>query len=402
MAGLLKKCLVLRLTPLCSHIGVKVTFSSSPLLQRLVRLEDPKLLQTACFLSHERRPKLKCTPNLHHVASFHCGKSLMSEFQINAPERHHSDDIVTYVKDEGDLQRLLGNLTQLLSTPDFAKKVKISAEDAKSKIEELTRLLLSFRADPKNIFRFLDSNPRVLNSNWDVLIGNIRYLNELQVFSNRILLVLDRNPKLFSARLNDLKERIRRLRKLGLREGGLQRVIITFPTILTLKQVRLNAAISKLRACHFASKQIATVIINAPQVLDAEPSDIERRFQYVYYMMGLTNQEDMVSANIFKYSLSHTRQRHILLERLGKYEMPDKKGQTRIDNPKLSRIVDCTDSRFAQRCAGIDLEEFEMFVKNLEAEDEVALDEEDEGRNEDLENEETDDELSDYDYTKDK
>ncbi len=222
--------------------------------------------------------------NVHHSAFFHCGTNLTSEIQRDA-QTHNGDDVVTYIKDERDLQRLLSDLTKLLISPEFAK-VKNSTEDAESKIEEITRLLVSFRADPKNIFRFLHSNPRVLNANWNVLIGNVRYLSELQLFGNRILLVLDRNPKVFSVRLDQLKERIRRLRKLGLREGSLQRVIITFPTILTLKKVRLNAVISKLRDCHFTSKQIATVIINAPQVLDAEPADIGKEMVPLPFISG--------------------------------------------------------------------------------------------------------------------
>ncbi|XP_038066013.1 transcription termination factor 4, mitochondrial-like [Patiria miniata] len=302
-----------------------------------------------------------------------------------------SDDIVTFIKDDEDLERFLKHVTELLSTPDFSK-VKIAKEDAESKVEELARRLTDMKAEPRNIYAFLRSNPRVLNTRWDVLMQNIQYLDELRLFGNRALLVLDRSPKIWNAGLELLQQRVRRLRKLGLTEGSLQRVITAWPGVLTLKKNRLNGSHEMLKKCQFSGRQITEIIISSPQVLDSEPADIEHRFQYVYFSMGLQSQADMVQANLFKYPLEHIQRRHLVLEKLGIYEMPNKQGKTRVDNPKLCRIVDCPDARFAEKCAGISLEEFQMFGRNLE---------EEARRKEDGEaGDETDEELVDYDDTR--
>ncbi|XP_022101330.1 transcription termination factor 4, mitochondrial-like isoform X1 [Acanthaster planci] len=298
-------------------------------------------------------------------------------------------DMVTFIRDDNDLERFLGHITDLLSTPDFSK-VRIPVEEAKTRAEELVHRLLEMKADPRNIYAFLCSKPRVLSAQQDALMQNLQFLEELRVVGNQALLVLDRNPKVWGADEAVLRDRVRRLRKLGLVEGSLQKVITNWPAILTLRKSRLNGSIDMLRKCQFSGRQITAIVISSPQVLDSQPADIELRFQYVYFTMGLQKQADMVQANLFKYSLEHIRCRHLVLERLGVYQLPSKPGGTRADNPKLCRIVDCTDARFAQKCAGISPEEYETFQRNLE--DEAKRD--DEGDTE----EETDEGFVDYDH----
>ena len=89
------------------------------------------------------------------------------------------------------------------------------------------------------------------------------------------------------------------------------------------------------------------------------------KFQYVFFRMGITDNAEMTQAKIFKYPLAHIRCRHLALERLGLYAPPDNRGCFSTKNPKLTRIVDSTDNRFAEKVADISVEELQAFGRTL-------------------------------------
>lgn len=98
--------------------------------------------------------------------------------------------------------------------------------------------------------------------------------------------------------------------------------------------------------------------------------------------MGVTDYKEILKAKIFKHSYEHIRLRHLLLERLGLYQVPDKHGKTKIRNPSLCRIIDSTDKRFASSCANISVEQLKTFAEmlkeeKLEEDDENFTDDED-------------------------
>lgn len=115
-------------------------------------------------------------------------------------------------------------------------------------------------------------------------------------------------------------------------------------------------------------------------------------------MMGVTDYKEILKAKIFNYTHEHIRLRHLVLERLGLYQVPDKHGRTKIRNPSLCRIVDSTDKRFATACAGISLEEYNAFSESLKAE--IAEKEEDELQSDEDEEEEEEEETDGFEGEK--
>jgi mTERF domain-containing protein len=85
--------------------------------------------------------------------------------------------------------------------------------------------------------------------------------------------------------------------------------------------------------------------------------------------MGLTHL-DIVRTNFLQYSITKIKQRHIYLERLGRYQTPDKKGQTQIPNPSLRNILRVSEAEFLARTACSSVEEFQVFKKLLDQEEE--------------------------------
>lgn len=91
--------------------------------------------------------------------------------------------------------------------------------------------------------------------------------------------------------------------------------------------------------------------------------------QYAYFRMGVKH-ADVVRTDFLQYSITKTRQRHTFLERLGRYQTPDKKGQTQVPNPPVRDILRVSEAEFLARTACSSAEEFEVFKKLLAREEE--------------------------------
>lgn len=103
---------------------------------------------------------------------------------------------------------------------------------------------------------------------------------------------------------------------------------------------------------------------------------------------------DIVKTDLLQYPVTKIKQRHVFLERLGRYQTPDKKGQTQVPNPLLKDILRVSEAEFLARTAVSSAEEFEVFKKLFAREeeesegcvaDEESPDEEEEGQKEEQE-----------------
>jgi len=79
---------------------------------------------------------------------------------------------------------------------------------------------------------------------------------------------------------------------------------------------------------------------------------------------------DVVRTDFLQYSMTKIKQRHVFLERLGRYQTPDKKGQTQVPSPLLKDILRVSEAEFLARTACSSAEEFEVFKKLFAREEE--------------------------------
>ncbi|XP_037378087.1 transcription termination factor 4, mitochondrial [Talpa occidentalis] len=183
---------------------------------------------------------------------------------------------------------------------------------------------------------------------------------------------LTRSPALLGLPLPQLRRRSGHLRKLGLGEGKLKRVLSCCPEVLSMPQRDLDAVLAVLRdKCLFSAQQVTELLHRCPHVLRADPTELEYKFQYAHFRLGLKH-ADVVKTDVLQYSMAKVRQRHVFLERLGRYQTPDKKGQTRIPNPPLKDILRVSEAEFLARTAHAPAEEFEVFKKLLAREEAEA------------------------------
>ncbi|KAA0718712.1 Transcription termination factor 4, mitochondrial [Triplophysa tibetana] len=206
-----------------------------------------------------------------------------------------------------------------------------------------------------------------------------------------ILKIMQKCPEMYSLKGAEIQQRIDNLRKLGLVEGSLQRVISHYPKVMVLPIKRVNMVSRLLKEkCHVTVQQVTDILRDSPEVLEEDLARLEYKFQYAYFRMGV-RQAEMVKAKMFRLTLSMLRCRHCFLERRGLYQTPDKKGQTLILNPLLKDFICVSEETYLTQVAMATAEEFHVFCKLIERE------QEEEFSNEEQELDDDDDDDDDYD-----
>ncbi|XP_054426396.1 transcription termination factor 4, mitochondrial [Pteronotus mesoamericanus] len=203
------------------------------------------------------------------------------------------------------------------------------------------------------------------------LLDIVSELILLGVNPEPVYVALKKSPQLLTLPVMHVRKRSSYLRKLGLEEGKLKRVLHCCPEVFSMHHRDVESIIRVLREkCLFTAQQVTEILYRCPHVLRADPGELEYKFQYAYFRMGVKH-ADVVRTGFLQYPISKTRERHTFLERLGRYQTPDKKGQTQVPNPLLKDILRVSEAEFLARTACSSAEEFEVFKKLLAREQEA-------------------------------
>ncbi|XP_003218360.2 transcription termination factor 4, mitochondrial isoform X1 [Anolis carolinensis] len=276
----------------------------------------------------------------------------------------------------------------ITSSPVVHKK---SADVDYLKLGKVTHSFLDMGFSPSQITDLFSLQPRLPPQ---IRLSVVSELLLLGLNTDSLLKALQKKPELLKMPANRLRDRADLLRKLGIQEEGLNHVAVHFPSIFTLPQKKIEALEHLLREkCLFTVEQVSKILQTCPDMLLEELSDVEYKFQFAYFRMGV-KQREILNSGFFQASLTEIKNRVIFLERLGLYQTPDKKGQTLIVNPKLKGIIRASENDFVTRIACSTMEEYEIFKKLLVREEEQNWEKEEAMKIEllDLEN---DDEASD-------
>ncbi|KAF3699295.1 Transcription termination factor 4 [Channa argus] len=212
-----------------------------------------------------------------------------------------------------------------------------------------------------------------------------------------VLKVLQKCPELYTVKESQLQQRIGNLRKVGFVEGSLQRLVVYYPQILTVPVKTIKNVVLFLREkCLFTVQQVTDILRDSPAIVQEDLGQVEYKFQYVYFRMGV-KQAEMVKSRLFRFKLDEVRCRHCFLERRGLYETPDKKGQTFIINPKLDSFLKVAQDTFLTEVAKASAEEYSVFQRLMAREwqeedrhhSRIEADSDDEEVEEDEDDEET-------------
>ncbi|XP_068136733.1 transcription termination factor 4, mitochondrial isoform X2 [Hyperolius riggenbachi] len=217
-------------------------------------------------------------------------------------------------------------------------------------------------------------------------MSTITELSVIGLYPKQILKILEEKPEIMRATAKEVRDKADTLRRLGLGEGSLQNAVVRCPALMSIPRSHLLAAVQCLKTrCQFSSQQVLKILRTTPEALSQDPKYLHEVFQYVYFRMG-GKHVDMISSGIFQSPLHEIRVRHEFLERLGKFQPPNKKGLCPPTNPKLKEVMQLSEGDFLSHIAHSSPIEFSVFCKILAREEqenaEDAEDEQDESTEE--------------------
>jgi hypothetical protein len=139
--------------------------------------------------------------------------------------------------------------------------------------------------------------------------------------------------------------------------------------VLSAKTERqLAMRLSELKE-FFTNKHLERILPKSSNLLTDDIDYISYKFTYIFALMGIEQKEMMLSA-VFSHPIKHIRERHLFLQRSGLYDKPNKKGLTKIENPRLYNIMDNSVKEYLRLC-GRDLfsvSNYETFCEYLKLE----------------------------------
>ncbi|XP_005077260.1 transcription termination factor 4, mitochondrial isoform X1 [Mesocricetus auratus] len=273
--------------------------------------------------------------------------------------------------------------TQLV--PCLHGEQRTRVEPKSSELEKVISSLQDMGFDEAHVNSLLSMQPTVHPQQ---LLDIISEFLLLGLHPEPVFMAMKKSPQLLKLSTVQMKKRSSYLRKLGLGEGKLKSLLHGCPEVFTMRQRDIESVVKVLKEkCLFTVQQITELLHRCPAVFQEDPSKLEYKFQYAYFRMGI-KQRDIVRSDFLQYSVTKIKQRHMYLERLGRYQTPDKKGQTQIPNPLLKDILRVSEDEFLARTACSSAEEFEVFKKLLEREEEESESHVSEEEEEDEEEEE--------------
>lgn len=200
----------------------------------------------------------------------------------------------------------------------------------------------------------------------------ITILRENGFVDSRIVDVVVGAPRIVE--LSDsLNEILSFWRTLFRTEEAFFKVISTYPLLLYLKPSAVEKRKSELFTV-FPNKDIFRLLEECPQVYIDDWETIMAKVYYIVNTMCIS-QGEIAKSNILSYPLIHIKTRHQFLLRCNKYITPKPK-DLKTRNPSLHKIVKLPTDNFV-KLAGLSKEEYKVFEKLMEMEDETVDDDDD-------------------------
>lgn len=280
---------------------------------------------------------------------------------------------------ERTLDLVMNRVEEALRAPDPQSGQTLAfSEETREKLGQICGFLLDEGAIyPPDMIKFMTTEPnpagfcalpvdRLIEvSSTLVDIGlrdkpllSVMFYNNLQVFGNPVSKIFENIQKLRSEDLS-LSE-------------SLPTVLIKCPGLLVNFDEKDWHARKEWFDFNFTHRTFGEFLITQPQVLFHTMEDIQERFNYVFFEMGL-DQKQMMECKLFSHNIDHITIRHEFLKRCGYYRFPDPKKRVINLNPHLDKILDWSDAQFVRLVPGFDLKDYFIFKRIMMQEIEERL-----------------------------
>lgn len=183
--------------------------------------------------------------------------------------------------------------------------------------------------------------------------------------ATRFAHMASQNPKILIKTEDKLTTAINQWRGFNFGEKQTLQLLERYPELLDVRNFHLASANLGVINRFVGQKNGYKVLRNSPNVATEQTELLKEKIEYLQDIMRVDPVE-VYKSDVFSYDLLRIKTRHMFLERLGMYfkkKKGDKNEAHEINkNPRLSKIVDSSDKRFATKICHVTLEEYETFV----------------------------------------
>ncbi|TKR59833.1 hypothetical protein L596_029449 [Steinernema carpocapsae] len=193
-------------------------------------------------------------------------------------------------------------------------------------------------------------------------------------FEDAMRMLASYSDELLSVSKESIFERMSVFFNSGILAGKkMGKVVRRCPAILFTSDGKNMGKLIEGLTSFFSRGEICAMLENTPEIALMNLTDLEEKYEYIYFMMRIEGDEFKQCSTWFSKDLEEIMNRHEFLQKVGKYTTPDpKKPQYKMENPVLSRILDLSDIQFATDVAGVSMEEWTIYQALLAKQKEMA------------------------------
>lgn len=210
----------------------------------------------------------------------------------------------------------------------------------------------------EKLFRSMIKNGQSIYKMLTIFVENfiMNYEDSIRMFAKWCDLLENETPQSIQSRINLFSGR-------GLASGiGLRRIFEKCPELLFGSEVQKMDICLEQISNFFESADLKTIVNNTPHICLLDPTELESKYEYIYFHMGFVSEELAKSKCWMDLDLFSIIDRHSLLLKTGKYFYPDpKRPQLKKENPSPELIFDTPENKFANLVADVEHEEWLIF-----------------------------------------
>ncbi|CAK5012251.1 unnamed protein product [Meloidogyne enterolobii] len=203
----------------------------------------------------------------------------------------------------------------------------------------------------EKLFRLMIKNGQSIYKMLTIFVENfiMNYEDSIRMFAKWCDLLENETPQSIQSRINLFSGR-------GLASGiGLRRIFEKCPELLFGSEVQKMDICLEQISNFFESGDLKTIVNNTPHICLLDPTELESKYEYIYFHMGFVSEELAKSKCWMDLDLFSIIDRHLLLLKTGKYFYPDpKRPQLKKENPSPELIFDTPENKFASLVAGVE------------------------------------------------
>ena len=219
------------------------------------------------------------------------------------------------------------------------------------KIEHLKLMVQKLKTLPIEIeTKYLDKQTlsRLTSCSDSFVIDLVNNLNTYDIKSKYMSDILRTHDDWNLLRRGKLNEMIDMLRSISFKKEVYLSVISQNKLLLNTTERQLVNRLGELKD-FFNKQHLERILLNSSQILTDDIDSIRYKFTYIFALMGI-EQKEMMLSSVFSYSISFIRERHLFLLRAAFFDKPNKKGLTKIENPRLYNIIDSNLKDYLRIC----------------------------------------------------